>query len=53
MPILSNPRQERFAQELAKGKRVDEASEIAGIEAKLVSLIYGVSISIEAENARS
>jgi len=32
MPILSNTRHERFAQELAKGKRVDEASEIAGID---------------------
>lgn len=30
MPILSNPKHERFAQELAKGKSATEAHEIAG-----------------------
>lgn len=30
MPILSNPRHERFAQELAKGKSADEAYQEAG-----------------------
>jgi phage terminase small subunit len=30
MPILSNPRHERFAQELAAGKTADEAYELAG-----------------------
>jgi phage terminase small subunit len=30
MPIISNPRHERFAQELAKGKTADEAYEAAG-----------------------
>lgn len=30
MPVLSNPRHERFAQELAKGKSQAEAYELAG-----------------------
>lgn len=30
MPILSNPRHERFAQELAKGKSASEAYRLAG-----------------------
>ena len=30
MAILSNPRHERFAQELAKGKTADEAYQLAG-----------------------
>lgn len=30
MPVLENPRHERFAQELAKGKTADEAYEAAG-----------------------
>jgi phage terminase small subunit len=30
MPALDNPKHERFAQELAKGKTADEAYEIAG-----------------------
>ncbi len=30
MPVLSNPRHERFAQELAKGKSADAAYEAAG-----------------------
>lgn len=30
MPALENPRHERFAQELAKGKTADEAYQIAG-----------------------
>lgn len=30
MPVLSNPKHERFAQELAKGKTADEAYELAG-----------------------
>lgn len=30
MPVLSNPRWERFAQELAKGKTSDEAYQLAG-----------------------
>lgn len=30
MPILSNPRHERFAQELAAGKTADEAYQLAG-----------------------
>ena len=30
MPVLSNPKHERFAQELAKGKTADEAYVIAG-----------------------
>lgn len=30
MPVLSNPRHERFAQELAKGKSQIEAHELAG-----------------------
>lgn len=33
MPVLSNPRHERFAQELAKGKTADEAYEAAGYAA--------------------
>lgn len=32
MPILSNPRHERFAQELAKGKSASEAYVIAGYQ---------------------
>lgn len=32
MPILSNPRHERFAQELAKGKPATEAYEAAGFK---------------------
>lgn len=32
MPVLSNPRHERFAQELAKGKTADEAYVAAGYE---------------------
>lgn len=32
MPVLSNPRHERFAQELAKGKSAAEAYVIAGYE---------------------
>jgi phage terminase small subunit len=32
MPILSNPRHERFAQELAKGKSATEAMEEAGFK---------------------
>jgi len=34
MPALGNPRHERFAQELAKGKTADEAYEIAGLMPK-------------------
>jgi phage terminase small subunit len=30
MPVLSNPKHERFAQELAKGKTADEAYQLAG-----------------------
>jgi phage terminase small subunit len=30
MPVLTNPRYERFAQELAKGKTADEAYQLAG-----------------------
>jgi phage terminase small subunit len=30
MPILTNPRHERFAQELAKGKTATEAYRLAG-----------------------
>lgn len=33
MPVLDNPRHERFAQELAKGKTADEAYVLAGYEA--------------------
>jgi phage terminase small subunit len=33
MPILKNPRHERFAQELAKGKSASEAYELAGFKA--------------------
>lgn len=33
MPALENPRHERFAQELAKGKTADEAYQIAGYKA--------------------
>lgn len=33
MPILENPRHEKFAQELAKGKTADEAYQIAGYKA--------------------
>jgi phage terminase small subunit len=32
MPVLNNPRHERFAQELAKGKTADEAYVIAGYQ---------------------
>ncbi len=32
MPVLSNPRHERFAQELAKGKTADEAYQLAGYQ---------------------
>jgi len=32
MPVLSNPRHERFAQELAKGKTADDAYEAAGFK---------------------
>jgi phage terminase small subunit len=32
MPVLSNPRHERFAQELAKGKSANEAYVLAGYE---------------------
>lgn len=33
MPVLSNPKHERFAQELAKGKTADEAYQLAGYRA--------------------
>lgn len=33
MPVLTNPKQERFAQELAKGKSADEAYQLAGYKA--------------------
>lgn len=32
MPILKNPKHERFAQELAKGKAADEAYQLAGFK---------------------
>jgi phage terminase small subunit len=33
LPALTNPRHERFAQELAKGKSADEAYQVAGYKA--------------------
>lgn len=33
MPVLDNPKHERFAQELAKGKTADEAYQLAGYKA--------------------
>lgn len=56
MPVLSNPRHERFAQELAKGKSATEAYVIAGFKANsgnAATLKAQQSISKRADEIRA